>query len=115
MTYDHERELRDRAKRLEKELKDLNEQADKIQFEKSYAHRSAIYGTPEWQREQMLKQERQLQADRDRMAMLEHGATELVSHVRKNGSIYGARMTSNLITPDNGNGQIIVSFTLKPH
>lgn len=115
MTYDHEKELRDRAKRLEKELKDLNEQADKIQFEKSYAHRSAIYGTPEWQREQMLKQERQLQADRDRMAMLKHGAGELIKHVRNNGSVYGAKVLTSEMLAVEKHGTVSVTFVLKPH
>src|SRR5207342_2723724 len=89
------------AKALEQKAKEIRQEAERLRIAQDYERKSKVLGSPEWMREAQLKQERQLQADRDRMAMLRHGADELVRHVFQNGSIYGAKLvSSNVDTKD---------------
>jgi hypothetical protein len=91
-----ERRLINEANIAAKKAKELTEKAEKLKADRlkqnSYAVQSKIRGTPEWNRETMLQQERQVQADRATEQMFKHGIDELIEHIRKNGSIYGLRM-----------------------
>lgn len=109
-------EMYQKAKEMENRARALRIEAGKeAAKERQYVDKSKVLGSPEWMREAQLKQERQLQADRDRMAMLRHGADELVNHVFQNGSIYGAKLVSGNVDTKDIHGTITISLVLKPH
>lgn len=106
----------------ELEIKRANEKVAQIKKDKadrekqnSYAVQSKILGTPEWERETMLKQERQVQADSATEQMFKHGINELIEHIKKNGSIYGLKLGQYVATSNGFSGTYTLTLHVSPH
>ena len=112
-----EKALIEKARTIEQEAKNLRKSAEAARnvrdLQSSYATRSKMYGTPEWNRETMLVHERNLQADRDRVDMFKDGVHKLREHVKKNASIYSSILLNERWTINEISGIAEVTFTLK--
>ena len=110
-----EKHLIEKARKIEEEAKNLRKSAEASRQVRasSYANRSKMLGTPEWQRETMLTHERQLQADADRVAMFQDGVEKLRDHVRKNASIYSSILLSDKWSVNTTSGVAEITFHLK--
>lgn len=120
MQYNYEeRRLIDQANIAAKKAKDLAAKAEKLKADRekqnSYAVQSKILGTPEWERETMLQQERQVQADRATEQMFKHGINELIKHIEKNGSIYGLKLGQHVATSNGFSGSYTLTLYCSPH
>lgn len=124
MQYNYEeRRLINEANIAAKKAKDLAAKAEKLKADRekqnSYAVQSKILGTPEWNRETMLQQERQVQADRATEQMFKHGISELIDHIKKNGSIYGLGLLQATTTKNSvgmyGEGTYALTLMVAPH
>lgn len=114
-----------RAKEFEAEAKKLRKLADAeraARLERESAEAAVRHlraeinrpGTPEWQRERQLIQERQTQMDRDREAMMRHGIDTLLKHVRANASIYNFNVSTTAVSGYGGPGFVKIEIFVKP-